>query len=145
MERNFDEDLKTAMRAKDAIRVSTIRSIKAMIVNFEKANPGKSPDLDNLLKSAAKQRRQSIEGFEAGGYVEAADKERTELAIIESYLPKQMTKEEIALVVSLLIIGCSATSIKDMGKVMGAFNAMHPGQNGQLVSEAIKSQLILTK
>ncbi len=114
-------DLKDAMRAKDKLRLETIRSIRALILEFEKS--GKDEELTSekeiaLLTSAAKKRKESIEQYENAGRTELAEKEKAELEIIQSYLPKQLSKEEIESEVRKLAEEIDAKEKKDFPKLM---------------------------
>jgi len=95
----INEDLKTSMKASDTFRTGAIRSIRASIIEFEKSGAGRemSPDDEiKMLSLAAKQRRESIEIYEQNNRPELADKEKAELAVIQQYLPTQLSRVEIA-------------------------------------------------
>lgn len=115
------EDLKDAMRAKDQPRLLAIRALRAAILEKEKAGTGPvtEDDLVALVQKQAKQRRDSIGQFEEAGRDDLAQKERDELAIIERYLPAQVTDEDIHRVVHAIVQRTGATTMKDMGRVMG--------------------------
>ena len=138
-------DLTASMKAQDASRTSTLRMVKASIMNREIEKGGELDDeeMSKLLRSMVKQRRDSVEQYEKGGRQELADKEHAEIAVIESYLPKAASQEEIEQAVSAAIAETGATSIKDMGRVMKAAQAQLTGKNadGRLVSETVKSKL----
>ena len=120
------EDIKSAMKAKDKIRLETVRGIKKVILEKEVELRPKGIDSLNeeqeieLLAKQAKQRRDSIEQFTNAGRDDLADKEKQELAILETYLPKQMDDSEVESIVDEIIASVGATSAKDLGKVMGA-------------------------
>ena len=138
-------DMTAAMKAQDAARTSTLRMLKAAITNREKEGGEELTDEDvqKLLRSQMKQRRDSVEQFEKAGRQELADKERAEISIIESYLPQAASQEEIDQAVSAAISETGASSMKDMGAVMKAVMANLAGKNadGKMVSETVKSKL----
>lgn len=144
--KNFKEqltsDMKDAMRAKDTIRLNTIRSIISAITVAEKNGSGKEINHIDILSTMAKQRRQSIEAFETAGNQLLANTENEELKIIESYMPKMMTDEELSFAVNDLIFTMDAPlTMKDMGKVMNEFKLLHPGQDMSKVSALIKLKI----
>jgi len=98
LKEKINEDLKNAMKSKDEIRLQTIRSIRALILEFEKSGSGKELNEEEaikLLTSAAKKRKEAIEQYESAGRIDLAEKEKKELQIIEEYLPKQLSFEEL--------------------------------------------------
>jgi len=115
------EDMKTAMKSKDSVRVGVIRMVRAELQKAEISQKGELKPDDELavLSRQAKQRRESIEAYEQAGRTELADKEKAELSVLESYLPKQMTREEVVAIAQELIATVGASSKSDMGKVMG--------------------------
>ena len=130
----FTSDLKEAMRAGEKLRVSTVRLITAAIksADIEARPAGKDPIDDaaitNVLAKMIKQRRDSAEQFAKGGRPEMAASELAEIAIIESYLPKQMDEASTKSAVAKAIADTGAASPKDMGKVMAALKAAYAGQ-----------------
>jgi len=138
-------DMTAAMKAKDAARTSTLRMVKAAITNREKEGGGEISDEDvqKLLRSQVKQRRDSVEQYQKGGRQDLADKEQAEIAIIEAYLPQAASQEEIDQAVAAAIAETGAASMKDMGGVMKATMAKLAGKNadGKMVSEAVKAKL----
>lgn len=138
-------DLTGAMKAQDAGRTSTLRMVKAAMMNrqIEKGSELDDDDMQKLLRSLVKQRRDSIEQYEKAGRQELVDKETAEIAVIETYLPKAASQEEIEQAVAAAISETGASSMKDMGKVMKAVQAALAGKNadGRLVSEVVKSKL----
>jgi len=117
----LEHDLKDAMRARDQIRLLTIRSLKAAITNRELEGSGAltDDDLVAVIQKQAKQRRDSIEQFMSAGREELAQREVDELAIIERYLPEQVSDDDIRRVIHEIIVRTGATSRKDLGRVMG--------------------------
>ena len=138
-------DLTASMKAQDAPRTSTLRMVKAAVMNREIEKGGEMDDEEmmKLLRSLVKQRRDSVEQYEKGGRPELADKEKTEIAVIETYLPQAASREEIEAAVAAAVAETGATSIKDMGKVMKATQAALAGKNadGRTVSEIVKAKL----
>jgi uncharacterized protein len=138
-------DLTASMKAQDAARTSTLRMVKAAMMNrqIEKGGQLDDDETSKLLRSLVKQRRDSIEQYEKAGRQELVDKETAEINVIEAYLPKAATREEIEAVVTQAIAETEASSMKDMGKVMKAAQAALTGKNvdGRLVSEIVKTKL----
>jgi uncharacterized protein YqeY len=138
-------DLTAAMKARDAARTSTLRMLKAAIVNrqIEKGGELEEEELIKLLRSQAKQRRDSVEQYEKGGRQDLADKELAEIAVIEGYLPQAASQEEIDKAVAEAIAETGATSAKEMGAVMKAVMPRLAGRNadGRAVSETVKKKL----
>jgi uncharacterized protein YqeY len=138
-------DLTAAMKAKDASRTSTLRMVKASVMNreIEKGSALDDEELTKALQSLLKQRRDSIEQYEKAGRQELADKERAEIGVIEAYLPQAASREEIERAVEEAVNETGATSMREMGVVMKAAQARLAGRNadGRTVSEAVKARL----
>lgn len=138
-------DLTAAMKAKDADRLGTLRMVKANLMNrqIEKGAELTDEEVAKALQSLVKQRRDSIEQYENAGRSELAAKEATEIAVIEVYLPKAATDEEIAAAVEAAVVETGASSMKEMGTVMKAALANLAGKtaDGKAVSEAVKARL----
>lgn len=138
-------DLTASMKAQDASRTSTLRMVKAAIMNrqIEKGSELDDEDVQRLLVSLVKQRRDSIEQYQKAGRAELAAKEQAEIDIIATYLPQGASQEEIEQAVVAAIAETGASSMKDMGKVMKAAQAALAGKNadGRLVSEVVKARL----
>ena len=138
-------DLTAAMKAQDAARTSTLRMVKAAMMNrqIEKGAELDDEDMQKLLRSLVKQRRDSIEQYEKAGRQELVDKESAEIAVIETYLPAAASREEIEQAVTAAIAETGASSMKDMGGVMKAVQSALAGKNadGRLVSEVVKAKL----
>jgi uncharacterized protein len=138
-------DLTASMKAQDASRTSTLRMVKAAMMNrqIEKGSELDDDDMQKLLRSLVKQRRDSIEQYEKAGRQELVDKEKAEIEVIETYLPQAVSREEIDQVVAAAIAETGAGSMKDMGRVMKAVQAALAGKNadGRLVSEVVKAKL----
>jgi len=138
-------DMTAAMKAKDAARTSTLRMVKAAIMNREKESGSQINDEDvlKLLRSQVKQRRDSVEQYQKAGRQDLAEKETTEISVIESYLPQAASVAEIEQAVVEAIAESGASSMKDMGAVMKASMAKLAAKNaeGRLVSETVKKKL----
>lgn len=138
-------DLTAAMKAQDAQRTSTLRMVKAAIMNrqIEKGGELDDDELQKLLRSLVKQRRDSIEQYEKAGRQELVDKEQAEIGVIEAYLPQAASAAEIEAAVASAIADTGASSMKDMGKVMKAAQAALAGKNadGKQISEIVKAKL----
>ena len=138
-------DLTTAMKAKDANSLSVLRMVKANIMNrqIEKGADLTDEEITKALQSLVKQRKDSIDQYEKAGRTELAEKEQTELIVLEEYLPQAASKEEIEQAVTDAISETGASSIKEMGAVMKAAQAKLAGKaaDGRLVSETVKAKL----
>ena len=138
-------DLTAAMKAQDAPRLSTLRMVKAAVQNrqIEKGGELSDEETTKLLQSLVKQRRDSVEQYEKGNRPELAEKERAEIAVIEGYLPRAATREEIEQAVAAAISETGASSMKEMGAVMKAAQARLAGRaaDGRTVSEIVKARL----
>ena len=139
-------DLTAAMRAKDAARLSTLRLVKANLMNrqIEKGGELTDDEIMKALQSLVKQRRDSVEQYEKAGRDDLAAKEAAEIAVSEIYLPRAASAEEIEAAVTLAVAETGASSIKDMGTVMKAAMAHLAGKSadGKLVSETVRAILI---
>lgn len=140
-------NITAAMKAKDANRLSTLRMAKAAIMNEEnKRGVGTVLDDEEVLKvlnTLVKQRKDSIEQYEANGREELAEKEKAELVFLEEYLPQSATKEEIETAVNEAIGETGASSMRDMGAVMSAVKEKLSGKtvDGKIASEIVKGKL----
>lgn len=138
-------DLTAAMKAQDAGRTSTLRMVKAAMMNrqIEKGSELDDDDMQKLLRSLVKQRRDSIEQYEKAGRQELVDKEQAEIDVIETYLPQAASQEQIEQAVAAAIAETGASSMKDMGKVMKSAQAALAGKNadGRMISEVVKARL----
>ncbi len=138
-------DLTSAMKAKDADKLSTLRMVKANLMNRQIDKGGELTDdeITKALQSLVKQRRDSIESYEKAGRAELAAKEAAEIAVIEAYLPSAATIDEINAAVDAAIKDTGASSMKEMGTVMKAAIANLAGKSadGKLVSDAVRSKL----
>src|SRR5919205_1810157 len=116
------KDMTAAMKSKEAARLSTLRMVKAAVQNreIEKGQPLTDEETVKLLQSLVKQRRDSVEQYEKAGRNELAEKERAEITVIEEYLPRAASREEIERAVSEAVAETGASSLKEMGAVMKA-------------------------
>ena len=141
----LSDDLKTAMKARDQLRMDVIRMIKAALLNKEielKKNLDDA-EMSKVMTTMLKQRRESIEQYQKAKRDDLAAKEIKEIAIIEGYLPKAASTEDIALAIDTAIKETGASSMKDMGNLMKAVMVKLAGQtvDGKQVSELVKSRL----
>ena len=141
-------DLVTAMKARDALRTSTLRMALAAITNAEvagkEARELTDEDVVTVLSSEAKKRRESAEAFAAGDRQELADKEKAEAEILADYLPAQLTVDEIRVIVTAAVesAGAAGEGMKAMGKVMGIVSPQVKGKaDGGAVAAEVKLQL----
>lgn len=148
LKEQIGEDIKTAMKAKDTLRLQTVRGIKKAILDKEvelrpQGQDSLTPEQEiELLSQQAKQRRDSIEQFTNAGRDDLAAKESQELAIIETYLPEQVSDAEVAKIIDELIASSGATTMKDLGKVMGpAMKQLKGKADGKKIQELVKSRL----
>ncbi|MEM6501020.1 MAG: GatB/YqeY domain-containing protein [Cyanobacteria bacterium P01_C01_bin.89] len=142
------DEIKAAMKAKDKVRLNTVRSVKKVIL--EKESELRAKGIEELteeqemeiLTKLAKQRRDSVEQFSKAGRDDLAEKEAQELTILEEFLPAQMTEEEIAAAVEEAIAKTGASSPKDMGKVMGLLMKDLKGKaDGKVIQTLVKEKL----
>ncbi len=143
------EAIKAAMKAGDKIRLETVRSIKKALLEKEVAvRPTGQETLTEaqeieVLVQLAKQRRDSIAQYRQAGRTDLADQEAQELAILEEYLPKQISDEEVSQVIDEIIAQVGASSAKDVGKVMGpAMQQLKGKADGKKVQEIVKAKLV---
>jgi uncharacterized protein YqeY len=141
----INSDLKDAMKSHDKIKLNTVRSIRALILEFEKSGTAKeltTEDEIKLLSSAAKKRREAAEQYENAGRNELADIEKRELEIIETYLPKQLSEDEILKKVKELANTIGAKTKADFGKLMGPVMQALKGQaDGNLIRKVVEKVL----
>ncbi len=139
------EDLKFAMKSRNQLRMDVIRMIKAAVLNkeVELKRDLDDAEMSRVMTTLVKQRRESIEQFEKAQRQELAAKERQEIEIIESYLPKPISPEELETLVTSVIADTGSRSMKEMGAVMKAVMARLEGQtvDGRHVSELVKRKL----
>lgn len=143
----IDSDLKDAMRAKDATKLGVLRMLKSALKYAAIEKAGAEGELDEaeatvVIRKQVKQRQDSIESFEKGGRAELAEKEKGELAILNSYLPAAMNAEDISRLVRETIAEVGATSRVQMGAVMKALGPKVAGRaDGKTLSQEVQRQL----
>ena len=139
------EDLKLAMKARDQLRMDVIRMIKAAVLNkeVEMKKDLDDAEMSRIMTTMIKQRKESVEQYEKGQRAELAAKERQEISIIEAYLPRAISPDDLDRTVDAVIRESGATSAKDMGAVMKAVMARLAGQpvDGKHVSDLVRSKL----
>ena len=139
-----ENEMKEAAKARNKVRLSALRMMKAALHNREIDSKGGLTDQDALqvLSSLAKQRKDSIEQFKNGGRLELAEREEQELNIIQKFMPDQISEEEIGAIIEKAIEEVGAASVRDMGKVMKALMPEITGRaDGKVVSELVKERL----
>ncbi|HKP55676.1 MAG TPA: GatB/YqeY domain-containing protein [Polyangiales bacterium] len=139
----ISEDLKTAMRAKDTVRLDAIRSIRAAITlrEVEAKKELEDADVVELIRALRKQKLESIDLFQQGNRADLVEQETKQKKFLEAYLPQAPTREVIEQTVSKVIAELGATSVKDMGKVMQASKDRLAGVDGKQLSEVVKALL----
>ena len=138
-------DMKEALRAKDAARLSTLRMLKSAVEYYKiekKQEKLTDADVVVVIKKQVKQRQDSIEGFEKGGRTDLVEKEKAELAVLKSYLPEEIPQAQLEEIVKAVIAEVGATTKTDMGKVMKAVQAKVAGRaDNRLVSQIVSANL----
>ncbi len=138
-------DVKNAMRDKDSLKLNTLRFLQSAIKNREiemRPDPITADEIMGVLKKLVKQRKESIEQYNAGGRKDLADQEAAELKILEAYLPAQMGREQVAAIVAEVVAALGAKTVKDMGPVMKEVQARTAGSaDNKLVSELVRAKL----
>lgn len=138
-------DMKSAMLAKDAVRLGALRMLKSAIEyhKIEKKQESLADaDVVAVIKKQIKQRQDSIEGFEKGGRADLVEKEKAELAILKSYLPEELTEAQIAEIVQAVVAELGAKTKADMGKVIKAVQAKTAGRaDNRIVSQLVARHL----
>ena len=146
LEQQVQEDIKQAMKAKDTVAMNATRAVKGQILLFKTSEGGSKEvtdgDILNMIRKLVKQRKEAAEQYVAAGRQELADNELAEAGVLEKYLPKQLSADEVKAKVQEIIAQVGATSIKDMGKVMGvATKALAGLSDGRAISAAVKELL----
>jgi hypothetical protein len=141
----ISEDLKLAMKAGDKTRIDTLRMVRAQILEFEKKGGSKDMTPDDelqLLSTAVKKRKESIEQYEKAGRTDLVDKEAAEVAIITEYLPKQMDKADAEKIIFAIMEQAGPLTSREMGKVMPAIMKELKGKiDGKTINEIVKTKL----
>ena len=146
LEQQIQEAIKEAMKAKDAVALSANRAIKGEILLFKTAEGGAKEvtdgDILKMIQKLVKQRKEAAEQFVAGARQDLADNELAEAAALEKYLPKQLSPDEVKAKIQEIIAQVGASSIRDMGKVMGVANKALAGlSDGRTISGLVKELL----
>ena len=144
LKQQLTDAMKAAMRAKDNLRLTTVRSVLAAIKNREidqRSDLG-DDDIIGVLSSLVKQRKEAVQLYRDGDRVELAEKEEAELAILQEFLPSPLTQQEIAAFIEQAVTETGASEPKDMGKVMKIVSAQVRGRaDGKVVSDMVKTRL----
>ena len=144
-EQKINEDLKESMKSGDKLRLETLRSLRASIIEFSKSGTDKDmseEDAQKILLNASKKRKDAIEMYKQAGRQDLLEKEESELAIIAAYLPEQLSESEVVDALKLIIQQAGAEGPKDMGKVMGlAMKELRGKADGTLVQQCLKQLL----
>lgn len=146
LEQKINDDIKSAMLARDARKLEALRAVKAAVL-LEKTKEGGAGEVGEeaelrILQKLVKQRRESAEIYAAANRTDLAEKELYDASVIETYLPKQLSEEEVAAIIRELIAKSGASSIKDMGKVMGLATKELSGRaDNKLISGIVKNLL----
>ena len=143
----LSEDIKNAMRAKDSVALNTLRALKSALTNAAIEKGGLGTALDNteclaIVRKQIKQRQDSIEQFEKAGRAELAENEKSEMAILNKFLPAALSESEVAAMLEKAIADTGATSKADMGKVMKVLQELVDGRaDGRTLSQAVMKRL----
>ena len=145
LETTINEDLKTAMKAKDQAALRGIRAIKSSILLYKTSGTGDELDTEKeiaLLQKLVKQRQDSLDIFEKQGREDLAVIEREEIAVIMRYLPQQLTEDELRNEIKTIMTQLGASTMKDMGRVMGEASKKFSGKaDGKTISAVVKALL----
>ncbi len=146
LEERLNEEMKLAMKSNDKIRLSTIRMIRSAIKNREIELRKKLDDEEiyRVIQGMVRKGEESVEQFQAGGRTDLVEKERKEIEILKSFLPEQVSKEELIRIIDETIKETQSSSIKDLGKVMKSVMSKLGGKaDGRLVNQLVKERLSL--
>ena len=146
LENKIQKDLVQAMKDRQEHAVAALRSVKTAIMEVKTSTNGKKNlddgDIVKIIQKLVKQRKESMDIYSQAGRDELADNENQEMLVLMDYLPKTLTESEVEEIVAKTIADLDATSMKDMGKVMGFINKTYSGQvDGSMVSRIVKSKL----
>ncbi len=147
LKEQLSEEIKVAMKMPDKLRLETLRTMRAVLMEREiekrgSGQPVTPEDEMAVIMSAAKKRKESIEAFEKGGRQELAEQEKKELAIIQEYLPKQLGADDIAKVIEQVVAETGASGAGDFGKVMPLVMKQLKGKaDGKLIQDMVKKRL----
>lgn len=138
-------DVKSAMKDKDTVKLNTLRFLQAAVKNREielRPNAITVDEVLSVVKKLVKQRKESIEQYLAGNRQDLADQEKSELKILEAYLPAQMSREQVEAIITEVVAALGAKTMKDMGAVMKEVQSRTAGTaDGKLISEIVKAKL----
>lgn len=140
----IDVDFKSALKNKEVEKLSTLRLLKSAIKNYEieQKNEANDNDVIKIIQREIKQRKDSIESYSSSGRQELADKEKKEVEILQKYMPEQLSNEDLEKIITAAISETKATSLVDMGKVMGKTMSQIAGRaDGGQVSAKVKELL----
>lgn len=141
----IDKDLLEALKARNELKVSTLRLLKAALKNYaieKKVKELEDSDVIKLIKTQIKQRQDSIEAYRKGNRLDLVQKEERELGILKTYLPEELSPEELKDIISEVIKETSANSIKEMGKIIGLVMSKAAGRcDGRVVSSVVMEEL----
>lgn len=146
LEQQIQEDIKAAMKAKDTVAMNATRGVKGEILLFKTSEGGSrdvtDEDIIKMIQKLVKQRREAAEQYAAAGRQELADNELAEASVMEKYLPEQLSVEEVRARIQEIIAQAGASSVKDMGRVMGIANKALAGlSDGRTISGIVKELL----
>jgi len=145
LEDKIMEDFKSAMKNKDALKVSTLSFLRSQLKNVaidKKKDKLEDGDVIAVIKKQIKQRQDSIENFKTGNRLDLAEKEQNELNILKSYLPQELPQEELEKIIGDIVKETGASTMKDMGKVMKELTPKIAGRaDNKLVSELVRKKL----
>ena len=146
LEKKIQEDIKSAMKEKNNVKLNAVRSIKSAILLAKTAEGGpkelEDSDIIKLIEKLSKQRKEAVEQYIAAGRKELADNELAEAVILDAYLPKKLDEAEVEERLKAIIAQVGATSARDMGKVMGvATKALAGKAEGRAISAKVKELL----
>jgi uncharacterized protein YqeY len=147
LKQQIESDLKQALLAGDGVKVTTLRGLKAAILDAEVAAGARAEglpeaEIEKLIQKEVKKRKESIEIYRANNRGELADAEQSELDLLSGYLPKQLGEDELSSIIDVIITTIGANSAKDMGRVIGAVKAqVGSAADGALVAKLAKQKL----
>ena len=144
LKEQLNESMKTAMKARDTLRLSAVRMVRSMIKNREIDSQTELDDraIIEVISTLAKQRRESIKMYQEGKRPDLVEKEESELAIMLEFLPAQLSSAEISELIDRIIAETGAQGAKDMGRVMKMLSPLTAGKaDGKTVSDAVKQKL----
>lgn len=146
LKNKIKEDLKASMFAKDELKTSTLRLLLSSLKNYEIEKglnyEASDEDVLTIVGREIKKRREAVEAYKNAGRSEAAEKEQTELDILDEYQPEQMGEDEIRIIVKKAIEDTDASSMNDMGKIMGAIMPQVKGKaDGNIVGKIVREEL----